>query len=165
MLKLLNGFVSCNNSFQVDLSLVLVRLREKMVDELKRGENSWTDTTDQSNRVFDIDNTVSLMSESVIITDGAEPLHPQQPPSLDPSPSSDGQLGVSERAFSAAGAAFLSAVLVNPLDVVKVSMLNTSNFPTILFTIYLSFDFHLVVSTSFLLLYLNNITCIHKVMS
>ncbi|XP_009788093.1 mitochondrial carrier protein MTM1 [Nicotiana tabacum] len=90
-----------------------------MVDELKRGENSWTDATDQLNRVFDIDSTVSLMSESVIITDGAEPLHPQQPPSQDPSPSSDGQLGVSERAFSAAGAAFLSAVLVNPLDVVK----------------------------------------------
>ncbi|KAM3381876.1 mitochondrial carrier protein MTM1 isoform X1 [Capsicum galapagoense] len=90
-----------------------------MVDELKQGENSWVDITEQSNRVFDVDNNVSLMSESVIIIDGADPLHPQQPPPQGPSPSSDGQLGFSERAVSAAGAAFLSAVLVNPLDVVK----------------------------------------------
>ncbi|KAJ8747941.1 hypothetical protein K2173_001415 [Erythroxylum novogranatense] len=33
--------------------------------------------------------------------------------------SSDGKLGMGERAFSAAGAAFLSAIIVNPLDVVK----------------------------------------------
>lgn len=90
-----------------------------MVDELKQGENSWVDTTEQSDRVFDVDNNVTLMSEPVIITDGAEPLHPQQPPPQVPSASSDGQLGISERAVSAAGAAFLSAVLVNPLDVVK----------------------------------------------
>lgn len=90
-----------------------------MVDELKRGENSWTDTTEHSDSVFDVDNNVSLMSESVIITDGAEPLHPQQPPPQGPRPSSDVQLGIAERAVSAAGAAFLSAVLVNPLDVVK----------------------------------------------
>ncbi|KAK6936726.1 Mitochondrial substrate/solute carrier [Dillenia turbinata] len=32
---------------------------------------------------------------------------------------SDGQMGFPERAFSAAGAAFLSAILVNPLDVAK----------------------------------------------
>ncbi|KAK4350931.1 hypothetical protein RND71_030244 [Anisodus tanguticus] len=91
-----------------------------MVGELKHGENSWMDTTEQSNRVFDVDNNVTLMSESVIITDGVEPLRPQQPPPQGPtSPSSDVQLGVSERAVSAAGAAFLSAVLVNPLDVIK----------------------------------------------
>ncbi|XP_024992396.1 mitochondrial carrier protein MTM1-like [Cynara cardunculus var. scolymus] len=35
------------------------------------------------------------------------------------SPSSDFDLGFSERAFSAAGAAFLSAIIVNPLDVAK----------------------------------------------
>lgn len=90
-----------------------------MVDELKQGENSWVDTAEQSDRVFDVDNDVSLMSESIIIIDGADPVHPQQPPPQGPSPSSDGQLGFSERAVSAAGAAFLSAVLVNPLDVVK----------------------------------------------
>lgn len=32
----------------------------------------------------------------------------------------DGKLGIAERAFSAAGAAFLSAIIVNPLDVAKV---------------------------------------------
>lgn len=34
----------------------------------------------------------------------------------------DGKLGVGERAFSAAGAAFLSAIIVNPLDVAKVKL-------------------------------------------
>lgn len=37
--------------------------------------------------------------------------------------SDDGNLGVGERAFSAAGAAFLSAIIVNPLDVAKVKLL------------------------------------------
>lgn len=35
---------------------------------------------------------------------------------------SDGKLGFAERAFSAAGAAFFSAIMVNPLDVAKVSV-------------------------------------------
>lgn len=35
---------------------------------------------------------------------------------------SDTQLRIEERAFSAAGAAFLSAIIVNPLDVAKVSI-------------------------------------------
>ena len=34
--------------------------------------------------------------------------------------SSEDKLGLTERVFSAAGAAFLSAVILNPLDVVKV---------------------------------------------
>lgn len=90
-----------------------------MVDELKQGENSWIDTAEQSDRVLNVDNNVSLMSQSIVITDGVEPLHPQQPPPQGTSPSSDVRLGFPERAISAAGAAFLSAVLVNPLDVVK----------------------------------------------
>ena len=40
---------------------------------------------------------------------------PQKPKQL-----SDANLGFRERAFSAAGAAFISAILVNPLDVAKV---------------------------------------------
>ena len=36
--------------------------------------------------------------------------------------SEDDKLGVGERAFSAAGAAFLSAIIVNPLDVAKVTL-------------------------------------------
>jgi len=113
-----------------------------MVDELKQGENSWIDTAEQSDRVLNVDNNVSLMSQSIVITDGVEPLHPQQPPPQGTSPSSDVRLGFPERAISAAGAAFLSAVLVNPLDVVKVFMLNTDNYQIILFTFYLSFDVH-----------------------
>ncbi|KAJ4825996.1 Carrier protein, mitochondrial [Turnera subulata] len=45
---------------------------------------------------------------------------PPPPPQLKSgSQPGDGNLGLAERAFSAAGAAFLSAVLVNPLDVAK----------------------------------------------
>lgn len=36
--------------------------------------------------------------------------------------SSDVKLGIGERALSAAGAAFLSAIIVNPLDVAKVNI-------------------------------------------
>lgn len=40
-------------------------------------------------------------------------------PALQPPNVSGGKLGFAERAFSAAGAAFLSAIIVNPLDVAK----------------------------------------------
>lgn len=40
----------------------------------------------------------------------------------------DDKLGLGERAFSAAGAAFLSAVIVNPLDVAKVLFLSPAEF-------------------------------------
>lgn len=44
-------------------------------------------------------------------------------PSPAPRQSSDAdKLGIGERAFSAAGAAFLSAIIVNPLDVAKVQL-------------------------------------------
>ncbi|XP_068316171.1 mitochondrial carrier protein MTM1-like isoform X1 [Pyrus communis] len=65
----------------------------KMV-ELERAQNPWM-STEQTQSV------------------GAD-FSAAQPPST-----SDWQLGVTERAFSAAGAAFLSAIIVNPLDVVK----------------------------------------------
>lgn len=41
--------------------------------------------------------------------------------SLKPPPLNDFDLGFRERAFSAAGAACISAVIVNPLDVAKVT--------------------------------------------
>ncbi|XP_068316172.1 mitochondrial carrier protein MTM1-like isoform X2 [Pyrus communis] len=62
--------------------------------ELERAQNPWM-STEQTQSV------------------GAD-FSAAQPPST-----SDWQLGVTERAFSAAGAAFLSAIIVNPLDVVK----------------------------------------------
>lgn len=40
----------------------------------------------------------------------------------------DDNLGIGERVFSAAGAAFLSAVIVNPLDVAKVLFLSPAEF-------------------------------------
>lgn len=46
---------------------------------------------------------------------------PSSPPHRRSS-SSDSDLGFGERALSAAGAAFLSAILVNPLDVAKVKL-------------------------------------------
>lgn len=44
----------------------------------------------------------------------------KQPPSNASKPISDSTLSFGQRAFSAAGAAVISAILVNPLDVAKV---------------------------------------------
>ncbi|XAR52251.1 hypothetical protein NMG60_11020210 [Bertholletia excelsa] len=63
----------------------------------------------------EIGGNVSLMTISMA-TEGDETLHRQPQRS---NTTSDGYLGLAERAFSAAGAAVLSAILVNPLDVAK----------------------------------------------
>ncbi|KAL3521608.1 hypothetical protein ACH5RR_019757 [Cinchona calisaya] len=90
-----------------------------MADELKQSRNPWVNTVEESSRMVEIDNSVSLMSESVVIADGIEAFHPQKHQLQDSMTVSDGKLGFGERAFSAAGAAFLSAILMNPLDVAK----------------------------------------------
>uniref|UniRef100_A0A5B6ZF52 Mitochondrial carrier protein MTM1 n=1 Tax=Davidia involucrata TaxID=16924 RepID=A0A5B6ZF52_DAVIN len=84
-----------------------------MVEESKNTQNQWM-STEQSSRV-EIDSSVSLMSESMM-TEGFEASHslPHRP-----NTTSDGNLGFPVRAFSAAGASILSAILVNPLDVAK----------------------------------------------
>ncbi|CAA2964043.1 Mitochondrial carrier MTM1 [Olea europaea subsp. europaea] len=90
-----------------------------MVEELKHNENSWMNTTEQSCRMVEIDKNVTLMPESVVIVDGIEASHPQQPQSHNLKTTIDGKLGFPDRALEAAGAAVLSAILVNPLDVTK----------------------------------------------
>ncbi|GFP91325.1 mitochondrial carrier protein mtm1 [Phtheirospermum japonicum] len=55
----------------------------------------------------------------MVIVEGIEASGISRPRSLQLGASSDGKLGFHERALSAAGAAFLSAILVNPLDVAK----------------------------------------------
>ncbi|KAG5558756.1 hypothetical protein RHGRI_008646 [Rhododendron griersonianum] len=91
-----------------------------MVEESEQTQNQWM-SIDQSSRV-EIDKTVSLMTEPMV-TEGIGATQPQPQPRRSTTTSND-QLGVTERAFSAAGAAFLSAIIVNPLDVVKVFYLN-----------------------------------------
>ncbi|GFP94256.1 mitochondrial carrier protein mtm1 [Phtheirospermum japonicum] len=55
----------------------------------------------------------------MVIVEGIEASGTSRPWSLQLGASSDGKLGFHERALSAAGAAFLSSILVNPLDVAK----------------------------------------------
>ncbi|XP_028102636.1 mitochondrial carrier protein MTM1 isoform X1 [Camellia sinensis] len=86
-----------------------------MVEESEHTQNLWM-SVEESSRV-EIDDSVSLMTESMMTEEDIKASHPPPPPPQPPT--SDGQLGVVERAFSAAGAAFLSAILVNPLDVAK----------------------------------------------
>ncbi|MED6196803.1 Carrier protein, mitochondrial [Stylosanthes scabra] len=84
-----------------------------MVDS-ERVRNPWMASSSSSNQAPSIQ-SAELNAEL--------PMLPESP-SLQPSPSrrqaSDAQkLGIGERAFSAAGAAFISAIIVNPLDVAK----------------------------------------------
>lgn len=70
--------------------------KQRMADSEERTQNPWM-ASDQTTQRFT----------------------PPTPPSQS---SSSDKLGIGERAFSAAGAAFLSAVIVNPLDVAKVAL-------------------------------------------
>ncbi|XP_073274756.1 mitochondrial carrier protein MTM1-like [Primulina huaijiensis] len=76
-------------------------------------------TSKQTSRILEVDNGVSLMSDSMLlIQDGTEVTGTSEL-QAHLNTSLDDLLGLRERAFSAAGAAFLSAILVNPLDVAK----------------------------------------------
>ena len=93
-----------------------------MVEESKHTQNPWI-SVEQSSRV-EIDKTVSFMTDST----GTEAIGDSNPQPNRSKSTSDGQLGLPERAFSAAGAAFLSAIIVNPLDVAKIICVHNSVF-------------------------------------
>lgn len=99
---------------------VCLIVEERMAEGLKHSENPWMTTAEQSSRMAEFNKDVSLMSESMVIVDGVEASEISQTRTHHLDVSSGGKLGLPERAFSAAGAAFLSAILVNPLDVAKV---------------------------------------------
>ncbi|XP_057774261.1 mitochondrial carrier protein MTM1 [Salvia miltiorrhiza] len=88
-----------------------------MTGELKHSVNSWT--AEQSSRISEFNKDVSLMSGAMVIVDGIEASEISQSSNRVVDASAGEKLGLSERAISAAGAAFLSAILVNPLDVAK----------------------------------------------
>lgn len=90
-----------------------------MTEELKHSENHWMTPAGQSSRMSEFDNNLSLMSGATVSVGGIEASATSQNESHKLDVSFKGNLGLSERAFSAAGAAVLSAILVNPLDVVK----------------------------------------------
>ncbi|XP_059455227.1 mitochondrial carrier protein MTM1-like isoform X2 [Corylus avellana] len=77
--------------------------------ESERSQNPWMNTRDGHDS--------AVVMETTVDREGLRFGAPQAQPSSNSS--SDGDLGVTERALSAAGAAFLSAIIVNPLDVVK----------------------------------------------
>ncbi|KAM3192795.1 hypothetical protein ACQJBY_069785 [Aegilops geniculata] len=55
------------------------------------------------------------LSGGAAATSGSQPPHPGPPAAV----VADQELGMAERALSAASAAFISAIIVNPLDVAK----------------------------------------------
>lgn len=82
---------------------------------------SWIGSEDEAQRIGgDGRDSSMLVVESDAVRLSASPSQPLN------ENASQGQLGFGERAVSAAGAAFLSAIIVNPLDVAKV-LLNESS--------------------------------------
>lgn len=90
--------------------------------ESKGVQNLWIESdSDKSSGVKFDGSCVSLISDPVLGTQGSGELSmPQHKEVLNDKSISGGNLGLTERAFSAAGAAFLSAIIVNPLDLAKV---------------------------------------------
>lgn len=87
-------------------------------EESKQMQNPWIE---QSSGVEFDGHCVSLISESMVVTEGIEASNSHSDSQPHSNKTSGRKLGFPERAFSAAGAAFFSAILVNPLDVAKVT--------------------------------------------
>ncbi|XWS37942.1 hypothetical protein CRYUN_Cryun19dG0088400 [Craigia yunnanensis] len=81
----------------------------------RRTENLWT-SSEQSSRVEIIGHDLSITEPMITDRDRSEYGAPQNQHNDN---ASESNLGIGEQAFSAAGAAFLSAIIVNPLDVFK----------------------------------------------
>lgn len=80
-----------------------------------RGHDSWIGSDEEARRIERVGRDSSML---VVVGDELRFSASPSQPSNDTA--SNEKLGLGERAFSAAGAAFLSAVIVNPLDVAKV---------------------------------------------
>ncbi|KAE8647807.1 mitochondrial carrier protein MTM1 isoform X2 [Cucumis sativus] len=78
------------------------------------GNDSWIGSDEEARRIERVGRDSSML---VVVSDEVRFSASQSQPSNDTA--TNEKLGLGERAFSAAGAAFLSAVIVNPLDVAK----------------------------------------------
>nr|KJB52643.1 hypothetical protein B456_008G271000 [Gossypium raimondii] len=87
----------------------------EMAETQRRTHNPWM-SSEQSSRVEINGHDLSVMEPT--ITDILE-TELGEPQDQDDNGPTNSNLGIGERAFSAAGAAVLSAIIVNPLDVVK----------------------------------------------
>ncbi|XP_065868613.1 mitochondrial carrier protein MTM1 [Euphorbia lathyris] len=83
--------------------------------EVERTRNPWVNSETTSRA--ELNSSDLLMSESMVIDEAEHRFSAPQPCQSNSEP--EWKLGFGERAFSAAGAAFLSAIIVNPLDVAK----------------------------------------------
>ncbi|XP_050225298.1 mitochondrial carrier protein MTM1 [Mercurialis annua] len=83
-----------------------------------RTQNPWVSDSVQTSNLVGLTDNDLLASVSMVIDESELGLSAHQP-SQSISSKPDKKLELVERAFSAAGAAFLSAIIVNPLDVVK----------------------------------------------
>lgn len=84
--------------------------------ETERTENPWMSS--ELTETVEINGCDLSLMELTVDDTGGRGFGASQP--LQTTNASDEKLGIGERAFSAAGAAFLSAIIVNPLDVAKV---------------------------------------------
>lgn len=86
--------------------------------ESERIQNPWMASEESAVPSVEINEQDSLILESP--GTGMDTRVCVSSPTPPPQPSGHEKLGIVERSFSAAGAAFLSAIIVNPLDVAKV---------------------------------------------